>query len=48
MPGYKQEMPPPGGFAPIDVSRKMPKGYVHGMSFLMYSYLLLLPDFSHN
>ncbi|CAH8529443.1 unnamed protein product [Schistosoma guineensis] len=31
MPGYKQEMPPPGGFVPIDVSRKMPKGYVHGL-----------------
>ncbi|CAH8494692.1 unnamed protein product [Schistosoma turkestanicum] len=31
MPTYKQEMPPPGGFAPIDVSRKIPKRYLHGL-----------------
>ncbi|KAH8877650.1 NADH dehydrogenase [ubiquinone] 1 alpha subcomplex subunit 13 [Schistosoma japonicum] len=31
MPDYKQEMPPPGGFPPVDVSRKMPKLYLHGL-----------------
>ncbi|CAH8518403.1 unnamed protein product [Heterobilharzia americana] len=30
MSTYKQEMPPPGGYAPLDFARKMPKNYIHG------------------
>ncbi|KAK4472064.1 hypothetical protein MN116_005437 [Schistosoma mekongi] len=38
MPDYKQEMPPPGGFAPVDFSRKMPKKYLHGLVTLAALY----------
>ncbi|CAH8848497.1 unnamed protein product [Trichobilharzia szidati] len=31
MTSYKQEMPPPGGYSPLDFSRKMPRGTLNGL-----------------
>lgn len=47
MPTYKQEMPPPEGFAPIDVFRKAPNRPVNGLLVIVGIWTLSIMGYKY-